>query len=111
MNEATRNEADLAMKCYASFLFALKAVGVGINYEFSPAEYMKIWSIVNEVAEGKQTLNVSPSELTMRSPDMLPAMRGHIQQTQAETMKREQEVANMLLAAADGFVVRDDTSK
>jgi hypothetical protein len=111
MNDASRSETDLAMKCYASFMFAFKAIGVGINYEFSSAEYMKIWSIVNEVAEGKQTLNVSPSELTMSSPEMLPAMRGYIQETQAETMKREQAVAKMLVAVAAGFVARDDPSK
>jgi hypothetical protein len=111
MNESTRSEADLEMKCYATFMLAIKAVGVGINHEFSPAEYMKIWSVVNEVAEGKQTLNISPSELTVNSPEMLPAMRVYIQQSQQGTMRKEQELAKMLVAASVGFVVRDNNGK
>ena len=110
MHEASRSEADLSMKCYSAFLFALKAVSTGLDREISSAEYMKIWAVVQEVAADKQTLNVSPAELQAGNGQMLPAMRQHLQETMQRTMRAEQEMATMLLRAADGFVVRDNTA-
>lgn len=107
MHEASRSKADLAMNCYSAFLFALKAVSSGIDREFTSDEYMRIWAVVRSVADGQQTLNVSPAEL-QAAGEMLPAMRDNIQQTTQTTMRAERELAARLLRAADGFVVRDD---
>ena len=108
MHEASRSEADLAMKCYAAFLFALKAAGTGIDRIYSDAEYLKIWSVVKDVAAGEQTLNASPAELQADDSAMLPAMKQHIQEMMQQKIQEERELAAMLLRAADGFVVRGE---
>lgn len=109
LHEATRSEADLAMKCYYTFMFTLEAVGTGIDHQFSDEEYRKIWAIVKEVAEGEQTMNVSPAELQARAP-MLPAMSQHIQQNTQNKIQIERELAGMLVRAENGFIMRDGPS-
>jgi hypothetical protein len=110
MHETSRGEAELAMKCYSAFMFALKAVDTGLDRKFSSDELTNIWGVVQEVAAGRQTLNVSPAELQASDSQTLPAMRQHLQETMQRGMRAEQEMAAMLLRARDGFAVRDDTA-
>lgn len=110
MHDVTQSEADLAMKCYSAFMLGLKVVGVALDRGFSTAEYMKMWHVVQAVAAGEQTLNVSPAELQVGEGGILPAMKQHIQDTTQRVMRAEREMAAMLLRAADGFVVRDDAA-
>jgi hypothetical protein len=109
LHDATRSEADLAMKCYRTFSLALKAVGAAIDHQFSSEEHMKIWAVVKAVAEGEQTLNASPAELQAMAK-MLPAMRQHIQQNAQRTIQTERELAAMLVRAAEGFSVPEGPS-
>jgi hypothetical protein len=110
LHETTRSEADLGMKCYTTFLLALKAVGMGIDHQLSSEEYMRIWAVINEVAKGEQTLNASPAE-QQASAEMLPAMKQYIQENAQTRMQRERELAALLLKAADGFTVRENGPK
>lgn len=107
MHKASKAEADLSMKCGNAFIFALKAIGTGLGREISTAEKMKIWNVVQAVAAGTQTLNVSPAEQQLKDPSMSPEMRLHIQEMSQREMRSEQEMATMILRAADGFSVQE----
>jgi hypothetical protein len=107
MHETSRSEADLSMRCYEAFLFALKAISTGINRAFSDADYDKIWAVVKDVAAGERTLTGSPAELQIGDPTMLPAMKQQTQETAQKKVREERELAAMLLRASDGFVTRD----
>jgi hypothetical protein len=100
----TMTEAQLAMKCYAAFHFAVKAVAAGFDLAPSSAEYMKVWSVVKEVAAGNRTLNATPAEMTLRNPDMTPVMKEEYAMSMQEQSRKEQALAQMLLAASNGFV-------
>lgn len=106
LNEASREEVEMGMKCYTAFMFALKTVAVGTGRDFTQADYHKIWEVVNEVADGNQTLNVSPAELQAQNPEMVPAMRRGIQEAMQRTIHAEQEMAVTIRRASGGFVTR-----
>jgi hypothetical protein len=111
MHEASRSEADLAMKSYAAFHFALKAISTGIDRAFSDAEMRKIWQVVRDVAAGRLTLTISPAEIQASDPTILPTMKHHIQETMQANIQAERELAAMLVRAAEGFVVRENPNE
>ena len=61
MERVSQAEATLGMQTLQAFGFAVKVVDVALGRELSTADQMKIWALVKEVADGSQTLNVSPA--------------------------------------------------
>jgi hypothetical protein len=102
---STMKDTELAMECYRAFNFAIKAMVIGLDLKPSSADYMKVWKVVNEVADGKATLNVSPAEVLAGYPDSpTPAMKKHVQESLQQTVRTDQELAKVIVAASKGLV-------
>jgi O6-methylguanine-DNA--protein-cysteine methyltransferase len=92
-----------AMLAYKTFLFTMKAVTVGMNVRPTPEEQDRIWKTVNEVAAGDITLNVTGAEAARDVPDIYPKAKVATAQAMNDNMRRERELAKMLVDAAEGF--------
>ena len=102
-HEPDRAKVDRAMHAYAVFNFAYKAMLEGLKLDPSSEEAMRVWHLVEKVAAGEVTLNVSPAEVALSSPPITPAMRESYETNFQQNKRREQEIALELVKARDGF--------
>jgi hypothetical protein len=88
--------------CSDSFHLGLKVVSEALGLNYSHEDYSKIWAALNAVADGSETLNISPADLVQKAGDILPAMRAHLQETQEASMRTERQLARVIVDYADG---------
>ncbi len=105
IEEPDRSRIDRAMFAYQVFNFAYKAVCLGLDRSLTDDEGMRIWKAVEEVAAGDATLNISAAEMNQASATTA-AGREHNARYVNEQMRREREIAEMLVNAREGFVHR-----
>jgi hypothetical protein len=113
LHDATKKQAELAMKQQQAFMFALKVVSEGLDKDFTEENYSRFWSVLNDVANGTSTLNSPPTEKFIANPawDEYPLLKKHQQEMFQKQIQTERELAQWLLKARDGFATtNDDTS-
>jgi hypothetical protein len=59
--------------------------------------------VVQDVAESKITLNITPAELALKAPPYTQVMRDSYEESFHRNKNLEQEIADWLRRAADGF--------
>ena len=103
IEESDREKVRQAMLVQGAFHFTLKVLNILLDRSFTAEEYQRIWQTVQEVAEGTATLNLSGAEVAARMPPLTDAMRKGYEENAQKNIRREQEIAQMILNASEGF--------
>jgi hypothetical protein len=98
-----RAKVERAMHTYDVFNFAYKAVVEGLKLDPTSEEAMRIWHLVEQVAAGEITLNISPAEHAVAHPPLTEAMQKGYEENFQRNKRAEQEIARELVKARDSF--------